>query len=221
MNKGTREPSGPFSGNFECAKKKKKKDYSTKTRPHLQPAPCLLWQEARARQPPAPPSRRKPEGKPGRPSPERMAGLVDFPFGFLGAGGRLPKARRGRVFIVKYYYYYYYYGHRRSARGGPNFEYANAGSRNPGPQGPYHQRSGQVVANSPSPDFAEELPLNKKKGGCMSAERPSFRTRGGPAVPGRVFDRGVSPLSLQRRSRRSSESRICFRKGWRTCSPSG
>ena len=30
-----------------------------------------------------------------------------FPFGFLGAGGRrLPKARRGRVFIAQYYYYY-------------------------------------------------------------------------------------------------------------------
>ena len=25
-----------------------------------------------------------------------------------GAGGRFPKARRGRVFIVHYYYYYYY-----------------------------------------------------------------------------------------------------------------
>ena len=30
----------------------------------------------------------------------RMAGLV-FPFGFLGAGGRLSKPRRGRLFIVK------------------------------------------------------------------------------------------------------------------------
>ena len=29
-----------------------------------------------------------------------------FAFGFLGAGGRFPKARRGRVFIVKYNYYY-------------------------------------------------------------------------------------------------------------------
>ena len=27
-------------------------------------------------------------------------GRPGFPFGFLGAGGRLPKARRGRVFIV-------------------------------------------------------------------------------------------------------------------------
>ena len=26
----------------------------------------------------------------------RMAGQPDFPVGFLGAGGRLPKARRGR-----------------------------------------------------------------------------------------------------------------------------
>ena len=33
-------------------------------------------------------------------------GRPGFPFGFLGAGGRLPKARRGRVFIVQYYYYY-------------------------------------------------------------------------------------------------------------------
>ena len=32
-------------------------------------------------------------------------GRPGFPFGFLGAGGRLPKARRGRVFIVQYYYY--------------------------------------------------------------------------------------------------------------------
>ena len=31
-----------------------------------------------------------------------------FPFGFLGAGGRLPKARRGRVFVARYYYYYTY-----------------------------------------------------------------------------------------------------------------
>ena len=29
-------------------------------------------------------------------------GRPGFPFGFLGAGGRLPKARRGRVFIVKF-----------------------------------------------------------------------------------------------------------------------
>ena len=36
-------------------------------------------------------------------------GRPGFSFGFLGAGGRLPKARRGRVFIVQYYYYYYYY----------------------------------------------------------------------------------------------------------------
>ena len=28
------------------------------------------------------------------------------PFNLMG---RLPKARRGRVFIVQYYYYYYYY----------------------------------------------------------------------------------------------------------------
>ena len=34
----------------------------------------------------------------------------------MGAGGRLQKARRGRVFIVQYhhhyYYYYYYYYHK-------------------------------------------------------------------------------------------------------------
>ena len=29
-------------------------------------------------------------------------GRPDFPFGFLGAGGRLPKARRGRFYIVQY-----------------------------------------------------------------------------------------------------------------------
>jgi hypothetical protein len=34
-----------------------------------------------------------------------LIGRPGFPFGFLGAGGRLPKARRGRVFIVQYYCY--------------------------------------------------------------------------------------------------------------------
>ena len=29
-------------------------------------------------------------------------GRPGFPFGFLGAGGRLPKARRGRFFIVQF-----------------------------------------------------------------------------------------------------------------------
>ena len=33
-------------------------------------------------------------------------GRPGFSFGFLGAGRRLPKARRGRVFIVHYHYYW-------------------------------------------------------------------------------------------------------------------
>ena len=36
----------------------------------------------------------------------RMVGLVfRFPFGFLGAGGRLPKARRGRVYCAVHHYH--------------------------------------------------------------------------------------------------------------------
>ena len=33
-------------------------------------------------------------------------GRPGFPFGFLGAGGRLPKARRGRVFIEQLIHHY-------------------------------------------------------------------------------------------------------------------
>ena len=32
-------------------------------------------------------------------------GRPGFPFAFLGAGGRLPKARRGRVFIVQFFFF--------------------------------------------------------------------------------------------------------------------
>ena len=32
-------------------------------------------------------------------------GRPGFPFGFLGASGRLPKARRGRVFIVQFFFF--------------------------------------------------------------------------------------------------------------------
>ena len=35
----------------------------------------------------------------------------------MGAGGRLQKARRGRVFIAQYhYYYYYYYYHHKTTQ---------------------------------------------------------------------------------------------------------
>ena len=33
-------------------------------------------------------------------------GWPGFPFGFLGAGGRLPKARRGWVFVVKFSFFF-------------------------------------------------------------------------------------------------------------------
>ena len=33
-------------------------------------------------------------------------GRPGFPFGFLGAGGRLPKARRGQVFIVQFFFFF-------------------------------------------------------------------------------------------------------------------
>ena len=34
-------------------------------------------------------------------------GRPGFPFGFLGAGGRLPKARRGRIFIVYFHFFFF------------------------------------------------------------------------------------------------------------------
>jgi hypothetical protein len=33
-------------------------------------------------------------------------GRPGFPFGFLGAGGRLPKARRGRAFVVQFFFFF-------------------------------------------------------------------------------------------------------------------
>ena len=38
--------------------------------------------------------------RPGPPPCAPANGRPGFPFGFLGAGGRLPKARRGRIFIA-------------------------------------------------------------------------------------------------------------------------
>ena len=34
-------------------------------------------------------------------------GRPGFPFGFLGAGGRFPKARRGRVFIAEFFFFFF------------------------------------------------------------------------------------------------------------------
>ena len=80
----------------------------------LMPTPQLFHQSPA----PTPPRRTPPlpTANNGNRALRRMAGLasglVGFPFffvGFLGAGGRLPKARRGRVFVAKYYYQYCYY----------------------------------------------------------------------------------------------------------------
>ena len=46
---------------------------------------------------------RPPHAPHGAPSANGRPG---FPFGFLGAGGRLPKARRGRAFVVQFFFFF-------------------------------------------------------------------------------------------------------------------
>ena len=47
-------------------------------------------------------------GSAGPPPCAPTNGRPGFPFDFLGAGGRLPKARHGRVFIVQFFFFYPY-----------------------------------------------------------------------------------------------------------------
>ena len=44
---------------------------------------------------------------PGPPPCAPTNGRPGFAFGFLGAGGRLPKARRGRVFVAQFFFFFW------------------------------------------------------------------------------------------------------------------
>ena len=52
----------------------------------------------------------------GPPTCAPTNGRPGFPFGFLGAGGRLPKARRGRVFIVQFFFFFFFFIGKRPQR---------------------------------------------------------------------------------------------------------
>jgi hypothetical protein len=46
---------------------------------------------------------------PGPPPCAPTNGRPGFSFDLLGAGGRLPKARRGRVFIVQFFFFFFFF----------------------------------------------------------------------------------------------------------------
>ena len=93
-------------------------------------------------------------------------GRPGFPFGFLGAGGgRLPKARRGRVFVVQFFFFFWLVGCPAGSVGcggwwaprGRAFKIAERGTQRAPKTGAAHTGKQATRGGDPEPEGKELL----------------------------------------------------------------